>query len=121
MCVYVHVHTCDSFEHVLPLWTRKLASVKVRFQRAMECCLLLGKLSHEVTTSHILGMRGWRGGKGRKKKRRKKPPNSSLFIISMSKQPYVMYVSHMYVKSGCTECLRNNNVNCIDEEGMYSS
>lgn len=74
-------------------------------------------------SDHITYFRdeGMERGKGKEKKRRKKPPNSSLFIISMSKQPYVMYVSHMYVKSGCTECLRNNNVNCIDEEGMYSS
>lgn len=61
-------------------------------------------------------------GKGKEKKEEEKAPQTlPYFFVSMSKQPYVMYVSHTYVKSGCTECLRNNNVNCIDEGGMYSS
>lgn len=50
--------------------------IKMWSQRAVECCLLLDRLSHEVAKSDILEM----GGEGRKKRRRKKPSKALTFL-----------------------------------------
>lgn len=56
-------------------------------------------------------------GEGREKIN---PEMLLVFFLSLTKQLYVVYLSHMCVKSGCTECLRNNNGNCVGEGDMCS-
>lgn len=66
--------------HFVPVDREVFLFIEVWSQRAVDCCLLLGRLSHEVTTLDILEMEG----EG-KKKEEKSSKTLAYFFANLSK------------------------------------
>lgn len=67
--------------HFVPVEREVFLFIEVWSQRAVDCCLLLGRLSHEVIPSDIVEMEG----DGKKKEEEKSSKTLAYFFASLSK------------------------------------